>query len=449
MTDDPHGKAWYDSLAIRSRVTADMYAGGLARLLEAVGLGAEEAVAEASADPDSFADQLVQYAAAAKKHGRLDSTVKKSFGPLKSYLDYRHVQFRAWPKLKPIAGASLEKERVPRPEELGTLLEHLSLRGRVAALMMAHGGVRPAVLGTYGATAGLTLDALAELDLGPLTFSAVPFVIRVPAHLSKTSVSYTTFGTEELGRSICAYLAERRNEGEKLTRGSPLVAHSSDVRGIAAKSLSITRSAFMTTGAIMGLIREALEKCTPDGVTWRPYVLRSYCSTRLMLAEGSGHISRDLREAILGHNGGVASRYNVGKRWGQELLDEARREYARASSFLETNQRAEKPDVLSEAKALILEADGANPAEAARLADRPKEEVLAEFRRRLGAGEPTSAGAASPGGGPATGTEIGKSTDRIVAVAEAERLLGAGWVFLGSVGDRVAVRAPGGGSWDT
>ena len=89
------------------------------------------------------------------------------------------------------------------------------------------------------------------------------------------------------------------------------------------------------------------------------YVLRSYCSTRLMLAEGSGHISRDLREAILGHNGGVASRYNVGKRWGQELLDEARREYARASSFLETNQRAEKPDVLSEAKALILEAVGA------------------------------------------------------------------------------------------
>ena len=69
-----------------------------------------------------------------KKQRRLDTYIEKTFSGLRNYLAFRHVRFDDYPKQSPIPGASLEKERVPSPEELGVVLEHLSLRGRTTAL---------------------------------------------------------------------------------------------------------------------------------------------------------------------------------------------------------------------------------------------------------------------------------------------------------------------------
>ncbi len=98
----------------------------------------------------------------------------------------------------------------------------------------------------------------------------------------------------------------------------------------------------MTPKAIVEEIREALRLTVPTGVTWQPDVLRAYCSTRLMIAEGSGSLA-DLREALLGHDGGVAARYNVGKRWGQDLK-EARAAYKRCEPYLSTVPIADSND---------------------------------------------------------------------------------------------------------
>ncbi|MGI0053805.1 MAG: hypothetical protein ACRECR_06090 [Thermoplasmata archaeon] len=304
------------------------------------------------------------------------------------------------------------------------------------ALFIAHSGVRPAVLGSYGGEAGLTLGDLPELELGKhLKFQEIPFVVRVPAALSKTRQSYVTFGTDQLASALLAYLSFRREHGEVLGPSSPVIAPGS-MRGAAAKSRESARvhRAFIATKNVVEEVRDALHATVPEGVTWRPYVLRSYCSTRLLLAEGHGLVSRDLRKALLGHDGGIASRYNVGKRWGEELLAEARREYGRAASFLETGRPREEPDLLQQTKAFILEAVGLDTTEASKFAGKSKEEVLAEVRRRLGAN--------SAGPAPTTPEAARAATDRLVSVADAERLLGAGWIWLGSVGDRVAVRGP-------
>ncbi|MCI4365779.1 MAG: hypothetical protein L3K10_06965, partial [Thermoplasmata archaeon] len=301
LLSNPKVAAWYNERALRSRLSADESVRKLGFLLEHLGYSADMLIEAARKNPDSLRAQLVAYAGMQKKKGRLDTYILKSFDGLRSFLDYSHAEFRGFPKLSPIRGESLASERVPTPEELGQILDRLSLRGRVSVLLMAHSGLRPGAIGSYGGEDGLRLRDIPELEPGPKPkFSELPFVIRIPATLSKTRVMYTTFGTSQLATTLLAYLAQRIERGESLTPSSPLVAPA-ETRGIASKSRAAAQfgGGFLTPKAIVEEIREAIRLTVPKGVTWRPYVLRAYCSTRLMIAEGSGKISRDLREAIL------------------------------------------------------------------------------------------------------------------------------------------------------
>ena len=107
-------------------------------------------------------------------------------------------------------------ERVPTPEELGRALDQLSLRGRLIALLMSQTGVPPGVLGSYRGEKGLTLGDLPELSVGgAIKFSEVPFVVRVPAGLSKTRVAYTTFGSGQLAAVMVSSLADRRDPARR------------------------------------------------------------------------------------------------------------------------------------------------------------------------------------------------------------------------------------------
>jgi integrase len=413
-------------------LSADNDARKLRLLLERIGLDPERVVELATKDPDRLGEMLVGYAARMKRKGQLDSTIVKSLGGLRSYLTFRHVKFDSYPKLEPIQAASLARERVPSPEELGRVLERLTLRGRSVALLMAHTGLRPGVLGNYGGDRGLVLGDLTELDIAGLKFKEIPFVVRVPANLSKTRVSYVSFGTGQLARALIAYLAERREAGEKLAPDSPVIRRrpTERLRGVARQSTIDAEHRFLRTTGVTQEVAEALHASVPQGVTWRAYVLRSYCSTRLML----GPMGRDLREAILGHDGGIASRYNVGKRWGDELLAEARREYANASEFLETSTQG-KTNVAAEFRRTLLDVAGLPEEEVGRHMKDSNEELLAILRVKLLGGQ---AGAASK---PVDG--VGRGTQRPVSLSEAERLLAEGWTFVASFGPgRVLLQPP-------
>ncbi len=445
LLTNPKVRSWYEGRSLRSRLSADRYLRQLGLLLERIGEDADSVVVLAKEDPDRLRDCLVTYAADQKRAGRLDSYLLKTFDGVRSYLEHRRVRFEDFPRLSPIRGASLKSERVPTPDELARVLEKLSLRGRVIALLMAHSGLRPGAIGGYGGENGLRLGDLADLKLGStLTFREVPFVVRVPAEVSKTRVDYFTFGTRQLATALLAYLENRKERGEKLTPTTPVVT-TELTRGAAKLSRDAARfgRGFLTTKAVVEELREALKSSAPEGVRWRPYVARSYCSTRLLLAEGDGRISRDLREAILGHDGGVASRYNVGKRWGSELMEEARREYGRASSFLETTRSKEEPDLLRQAKLLVLEAVGVEGREAAKLAAESKDAVLAEVRKRLGASAPESAGT-PPSATQATDIPQGASgVERAFLTEEVPKLLEAGWRYVAPLNGSMAVlRAP-------
>ena len=434
LLSDPKVRSWWEARSLRSRLSADQYLRQLGMLLERTDLTPEKAIVLAKKDPDRLRDILTRDAARLKAEGRLDSYISKFFEGLKSYFRFHHVTFDGFPSLSPIKGASLVNERVPSPEELGRVLEHLSLRGRVIALFMAHTGVRPGVLGSYQGESGLTLADLPDLKVekGGATFSEAPFVVRVPAHLSKTRVAYLTFGSSQLASTFLEYLTERRKGGEPLGPESPVVA-SNPTRGIALRSRKEARYSrgFLTTKAVIEEIREALQATVPEGVRWRPYVLRAYCSTRLLIAEGAGKITHDLREAILGHDTGVAGRYTVGKRWGEELLQEARRSYKRAEPYLLTTglPSPSTEEIQREAAILLLRAHDPQKSEeeVRRMVEGKSGEELVDLLK---------------GGAPRE-----KRREKAVPVEDVPKLLEAGWDFVSPLNGSMAVlRAPPGAS---
>lgn len=437
LLTNPHVRTWYDETSLRSRLSADSNVRKLGLLVERLGVGVDELVAMGRDHPEDLRARLVRYASQQKAQGRLESYTLKVFDGLRSFLRSNRVTYDEFPRLSPSRGESLETERVPTREELGRVLEHLSLRGRAIALLMAHTGVRQGVLGSYGGERGLVLSDLKDLELsaGRRKFRELPFVIRVRADLSKTRRAYTTFGTAQLADVLLAYLDSRTQEGEKLGPSSPVIA-SRETRGVAKISRDNAEfgNGFLTPKAISFELRRALNatKPSPD-IRWRPYVLRAYCSTRLLLAEGDGRCTPAFREAILGHEGGVAGRYHTSKPWGEELLAEARREYSRAAEFLETNATT-KVDIRRELVESLIRSVEESTGSKSRDGKMTTDDLIAALKRTL----ETSATGKSASPALDSAADVSRSPlkpfQRAAPPAQLDGLLEQGWVFRGIVG---------------
>jgi hypothetical protein len=221
---------------------------------------------------------------------------------------------------------------------------------------MAHSGLRPGAFSVYRAgDIALRLGDLPELDIVKLEFRTLPFLIRVPGGLSKNRRAYVTFGSEELAHTLIPYLKERRTrprwsrgdtvDPETLSENSPVVA----VRD------TQTDTGFVTVKALTAELRSAISKVVPNDTSWRPYVLRSYASTQLLLAESRGRIARDFREAILGHDLGVSGRYNLSKKLQPTMVEEMRAAYKRCEPFLSTvPSRTEQDAQAKMAKTMLM-----------------------------------------------------------------------------------------------
>jgi hypothetical protein len=315
---------------------------------------------------------------------------------------------------------------------------------------MAQAGLRPGVLGDYRGVNGLVLGDIPELRLEPEPHLDLPsgrrsIMVRVPARLSKTSRAYVSFATLEAAEAILAFLAERRSRGETLSPESPLVSMTPlGTRAPHEKGVG----SFVTTKSVELEIRRALKAACPRDTTWRPYVLRAFCSSAMLTAR----VDRDAREAMLGHSLGVSGRYNLSKRLSPRLIDMVRDEYERALEELLIERRSDTPNVDRLEKGLwsaVLESLGVETSEAERLATAGEERVKEAIRQRvrdgaLRAGVGSTAGpaitlASSP---PATGGRApDQRRERLVSLEELDDWLSRGAEYVAPAGtDRVVVR---------
>jgi hypothetical protein len=413
LFEDPDVKRWYDNISRGSRVTADVYLrrlGSFCRIFEKTPKNLA-----AHSEPELYT-MLLDRVSQMEKDGKLGSYIESEIKSVKSWLAHNGKDIRK--KIR-IGGArdapSLKDERVPTKEELRRVFLSTDKKTRVACILVANSGVRIQTVGNYHGDDGLLLGDFPDIEIEPnsVSFKQKPALVTVRKSLSKAGHQYFTFLSEEGCEYVQDYLNERIAEGEELTLKSPLVTP------------KLKMKPFIRSNNVGDNIREALRSA---GLQWRPYVLRCYFDTQLMLAESKGLVLRDYRAFWMGHKGDIENRYTTNKgRLPESVLDDMRASYKRSQEFLQTKGGSEKTseEKLRESfrKQLLLVA-GFTQAELDKM-DVPSmsdEELQNIVRKRL-------LGVQSANG----------ASQKVVNVGEANDYLAKGWEYVAKLSNNKVV----------
>jgi hypothetical protein len=250
--------------------------------------------------------------------------------PLKNWFAFNDIHVQQ--KIR-ISGreelVTVADERPPTQEELRRIFDAGDLRAKTASALVAFSGVRLEVLGDYLGLDGLKIKDLPEMTISKrrVEFEQIPTIVQVRKTLSKTNKHYFSFLCREGCDYLKQYIEWRIRRGEKLDMNSPLITPSQ------------TRlvGQHIRTPNISDLIRKSIRDA---GFEWRPYVLRRYFDTRLMVAESDGLILRDWRQFFMGHSGDIEHTYTVNKALSKDVVEKMRASYGKASEkHLVTSRR--------------------------------------------------------------------------------------------------------------
>jgi site-specific recombinase XerD len=270
---------------------------------------------------------MLDYVTSMEQAGYTGSYVESALKSVKSWLSHNGKDVKRKIRIKGARDTpSLRDERVPTKEELRRVFLSGDNKTRVSCVLVAHSGVRMEVLGNYVGEDGLTIADLPELKIenDTVKFEKKPAIVVVRRELSKAGNQYFTFLSEEGCEYVQDYLDERLREGEKLTSKSPLITP------------KLKMKPFIRANNIGDNIRKALRAA---GLKWRPYVLRSYFDTQLMLAESKGLVLRDYRQFWMGHKGDIENRYTTNKeRLSENVIEDMREAYRKSQEYLETTK---------------------------------------------------------------------------------------------------------------
>lgn len=396
---------WYNNVSRGSRITADVYLRRLGNFCETYKISPEQLI---KLRERRIYNLILDAVTDMEKKRLAGSYIASSLKAIKSWLSFNGIEIKRRIKIRGAQEApTLREERVPMQDELRRILLASDLKARVACVLVAHSGLRLEALGDYRGQDGLRISDLPELRIedGKVSFENIPTLIKVRAELSKRRGGYITFLSDEGCEYLKEYLEMRIRKGEKLTKNSGIIVPKS------------ARKQFISTTNISDMIRKVMRKA---GFKWRPYVLRSYFATQLMLAESKGLLLRDYREFWMGHVGDIEHVYTLNKRLSSKLIEEMRKAYQKAQRYLQTTETEAKEDVMSMLRRQLLLVAGFKPDEIKEehlgLSDEEFQELVAE---KLGKGM--------------------AARQRVADLAEIERYLQEGWEFVAMLPNNKAV----------
>jgi hypothetical protein len=239
-------------------------------------------------------------------------------------------------------------------------------------------------------------------------FDKVPTTVMVRENLSKGRHQYFTFLSEEGCGYLKEYLEERIGEGETLSESSPIITP------------KLRMKPFVRTTNVSDAIRAAMRKA---GIKWRPYVLRSYFDTQLMVAENAGKLIRDYRQFFMGHKGDIEARYTTHKcRLPPSVIEDMRGAYQRSQEFLST-AAAEAPgedQIRREFKSQLLLVAGFKPDEVEKMdvLGMGDDEFQETIRRKL-----------------ASLMESNGARQKVVTAKDVKKHIEKGWEYVGTLPD--------------
>ena len=210
---------------------------------------------------------------------------------LKNWLEYNDVHVTQKVKVSDEL-VKVADEIPPDQDELKKILMMGDSRARAVCGIVAFTGVRLEVLGNFLGDDGLKIKDLPEMTVRgkKVEYSQVPTSISVRKSISKSKKPYFTFLCEEGCEYLKQYLEWRLQRGEKLVSDSPLIT---------PYQMTLAGQ-HIRTANIGDMMRKAIRAA---GFQWRPYVLRRYYDTRMMLAESDREAGmiRDYRVFFMRH----------------------------------------------------------------------------------------------------------------------------------------------------
>ena len=341
MLEDDDVRRWYENLAAKSKITADVY-------LRTLGLFCElnrtdpKALLK-TAKTKAFRDNFLDFVRELERKGKAGSYIARFKKVIRSWLSFNGLDVKLKINIaREYETPRIADERVPSKEELDKILRMASPRARVSIALMAFSGLRPQSLGNYDGTDGLKIGDFieAEIKADSIKFQKVPAILVIRKGLSKVRHQYFTFVPQQTLTYIQDYLQKRVKTGEKLSKNSPLLGF--DPRGF-------RKNSFLRTNLVTRDIREAILKA---GFNWRPYVLRAYFDTNMIIAESKGKISHPYLQFMMGHKGDIEARYSTNKGvLPPDMIEDMRKCYRECMPYLLTSvQTLEQSSIIREAK---------------------------------------------------------------------------------------------------
>jgi len=338
-------RRWYDNLARSSGVTAEVRLRKLGRFCENNKITPRELIELGLQDPRAVADLLEDNITTMEKQKHAPQYIKAVMTAVKSWLHHFDIQIKRKIRISNVdATPTLADERVPDATELAELFNRANLRSGAIMALMGKAGLRPEVIGNHDATDGLMIKDLPELEIVHriARFTQDPPKIVVRRNLSKAGHSYFSFITETGAEKVLAYINQRIIEGEVLSPESPVIAPFSKYRRFRGKNEG---RKFLSTPIIERDVRETMR----PRFRWRPYVLRAFFDTQLLIAESRGKIAHDFRVFFMGHSGSIEAKYTTNKNiLPKILMDEMREAFRKSQEFLDyqTNTEQDKKIIL-------------------------------------------------------------------------------------------------------
>jgi len=338
-------RRWYDNLARGSEGTARERARVLYRFLGIHDLTASGLAEMATEDVRAVEDLLMDFVTRLHREGKAPGYIENYVKAVKSWLEFNGVKLVRRIKIgNRNHTPTLEDERVPTPDELLQILSYADGRGRCSIAFMALAGLRPQVLGNMTGTDGLEVRDLPEMRMegGRVTFAKVPTMVVVRPILSKAGHRYFTFLAEEGCDYLKAYLERRLALGEELGPDSAIITVKPGHEATGFRAHAGLDSGHIVTKTVTGEIRGAMR----PRFKWRPYVLRAYFDTQLLIAENHGKVSHAYRQFFMGHKGDIEARYTTNKgRLPDALIEDMRRRFSDSEEYLTTRKAQDEEDV--------------------------------------------------------------------------------------------------------
>ena len=343
LLQDKNVRRWYDNTSRGSKLNADIRLRRLNLFCYRTDTTPSSLVKIGKRDVIKLENILLDHVSWLESQNYAPNYIDGILKSIKSWLVFNYIE----PKRKiRIANSgisvNIQDEQVPTKEQLQSILNVANPRARVSISLMAFSGIRPQVMGNHDGTDGLKLadlnDLVIENNGKTVSFSQIPAMVTVRASLSKTKNKYFTFLPAEGCEYVLGYLRKRIAAGERLVTDSPVISLEQGYqsrrrkhRDKAEKQSSSSSTGLITTPRITSDIRKAIWSITKA----RPYVLRAYFDTQLLLAESHGQMTHAYRQFFMGHKGDIEARYTTNKgRLTDEMISDMRRAYSKSQEFL-------------------------------------------------------------------------------------------------------------------